>query len=1086
MKKTLLYLLFCLCITIPLTAQVTTSTLSGYISSEGETLIGATVIAIHEPSGTRYGATTNVDGRYMIQGMRTGGPYLIDISYIGYNKYIVKDVTLRLGETTVINGELKESALSLGEVVVLGSSSKFGGEKKGATTNISNSQVLTLPTISRSITDFTRLSPYSGSGNTFGGRDGRMNNVTIDGANYNNNFGLSSNMMPGGRAQPISLDAIDEIQVTIAPYDVRQSNFTGAGVNAITKSGTNTFRGSVYTYQQNENMNGSWVKRKQLEGLKKSSMETYGFSFGGPIIKDKLFFFVNGEYEESPQEITTWMTSEDGVSNKDKSLSRVKTSDMQSASDYLKNKFGYDTGGFNNYPGSEENHKILVRLDWNINDQHKLTVRYNHVKSTNDQAVNGKSGPKPQSSSYRMSANAMTFANTNYMFENKNTSWTAELKSNFNSTVSNQFLATLTKNSDMRDSNSDVFPMVDIWKDGDAYISAGYELFSYNNGVKNDVYTITDNVTLNLGKHNVTAGMSYEYQKVSNAFMSYGTGYYRYASLNDFLNDEPPTLFALTYGYEGNKTPASKLDFAQFSTYIQDQFSPLPNLSITAGIRFDVPMYVNDLQENTAISALTFANGVKINTGEWPSSKLLLSPRVGFNWDIKGDKSVVLRGGSGIFTGRVPFVFFTNMPTNSGMIQNEVTIDKADDLQKIKLAKDMDEIMKLFPNKFPNEPAQTVPSTIAAVDKDFKLPQVWKNNLAVDYQVPVTFPFSLTFEAMYSKDINQVVQRNENMIPLDDPNVTRFSGPDDRYKYPKDFKDCKIYDNIADAMVLYNTSKGYSYSFNLMANLEPVRNLRLMAAYTFTAAKDVSGNPGSRAASAWANNPSINTPNEWVLSNSQYRTPHKVVASLNYNVDWNKYHGTSIGVYYGGYNGGTFSYGFDGDMNGDRVNNDLIYIPATKDELLFVDKNGFTANEQRDAFWAYVNQDKYLKKHKGEYAKSYGAYYPWYHRIDLKVVESYNFYVSGRKNTIQLSFDILNLPNLVTSKWGAYKSTVLNTSSGLTRILKPEGVDANNVPQYSMVTVTQEGEKVLPTKTFRDTTTQGSTWAMQIGIRYIF
>ncbi|WP_255495244.1 TonB-dependent receptor [Dysgonomonas sp. 521] len=410
MAKKLLFLFFCLCFTHSLLAQVTTSTLSGRVEANSESLIGATVTAIHEPSGTRYGIMTNADGRYTIQGMRTGGPYTVEVSFIGFNKYVVKDVTLQLGETTVINADLKESvSTDLDEVVVYGNSSKFAGEKKGATTNISNSQLTMLPTISRSITDFTRLSPYSGAGFSFGGRDGRMNNVTIDGANFNNNFGLGSNNLPGGDAQPISLDAIEEVQVTIAPYDVRQANFTGAGINAITKSGTNTFKGTAYTYQRNENMRGTWVDGEQIATMK-SSTELYGASLGGAIIKNKLFFFVNGEYENTPQEITNWRASEDGIASSAKYLSRTKISDMEDVSKYLMDKYNYNTGGYNSYPGASKNHKLMARLDWNINDIHKLTVRYNYVKSTNDQIVNASSAPNPRASSNRMGTlnNALT------------------------------------------------------------------------------------------------------------------------------------------------------------------------------------------------------------------------------------------------------------------------------------------------------------------------------------------------------------------------------------------------------------------------------------------------------------------------------------------------------------------------------------------------------------------------------------------------------------------------------------------------------------------------------------------------------
>ena len=668
-------------------AQVTTSAMAGHVSDEqGEDVISALVRVVHQPSGTTYSAITNADGRWAIQGMRVGGPYEVEITYIGYADRTIEDITLQLGETYNINVSLSEDVAELGEVVVTGTRSKFAAEKTGATTNISNSQIMNLPTVSRNISDIARLSPYA-NGMGFAGGDGRSTNFTLDGANLNNNFGLSSTLPGGG--MPISMDALDEVQVVVTPFDVRQTNFIGGGINAVTKSGTNTFKGTAYVYHNNENMHGNRIDNTDLgeRGINRNT--TYGFTFGGPIVKNKLFFFANAEYAKVPSVINRWRASEDGVADPDNYISRTTVADLQKVRDFMMQRYGYDTGSFTDFPADESNLKLLGRIDWNITDNHHLAVRYNYTKNTAWNPVNGNSSDTGYRlrNMDRLSQYSMSFANSMYSMDNKVSTVSADFNSRFGNNISNQLLFTYTNIDDVRGSNSSLFPFIDIMggyetaADGTVtqsltpYMSLGYELFSYNNRVQNKITTVTDNFTYYAGAHKITAGFSFEHQLANNSYMRGGTGYYRYRSLDDFLNGAAPETVGLAYGYNGESNPNAEVVFNQYGLYVQDEWNILENLKLTGGIRFDMIAFNDDdLMRNNAIYDLDFG-GRHIDTGAWPDGNVQISPRIGFTWDVFGDKSLKVRGGTGLFAGRLPLVFFTNMPTNSGMVQNLVHAD---------------------------------------------------------------------------------------------------------------------------------------------------------------------------------------------------------------------------------------------------------------------------------------------------------------------------------------------------------------------------------------------------------------------------
>ena len=1074
-------------------AQVTTSSMSGRVTDESkEGVPGATVVAIHVPSQTTYGVMTNADGRFTINGMRVGGPYKVTVTSIGYGENVKDGVILALGEEYVHNVALSEASITLSDVVVSGTRTSFTTEKTGASTNISNTQLSRMPTVSGSIADIAKVSPFMGNGMSIAGADGRNTNFTVNGANFNNNFGLSD-ALPGG-GNPLSLDAIEEVQVVVAPFDVRQTNFIGGGINAITKSGTNKFKGSVYTYFNNQEMRGNRIGDTDFGVRPEESRTILGGTIGGPIIKNKLFFFANVESEKRPgQQVVLWRPSEDGVSNTALNISRTKKSDMDRVKQHLIDNYGYDPGSYTDFPGDISNIKWLGQIDWNINNSNRFRVTYNYTKNQSWSATNGNSmDGGPRATFNRASDRGMVFSNSIYSNDNIVNSITGEINSRFGNKASNQLLATYTKIKDMRGSPSSPFPFIDIlagrntagvpvWE---PYISAGYELFTWNNGVNNNVMTITDNFTYYLNRHKITAGLSYEYQMANNSYMRNGTGYYRYASIDDFLNKAAPIDFALTYGWGGEENPAAEVAFHQTGIYLQDEWNLRDNFKLTLGVRADNITYDDNLIRNNAIYNLDY-NGRKIDTGSWPTSKVQVSPRVGFNWDVFGDKTLKVRGGTGVFQGRLPLVFLTNMPTNSGMVQGSVIMGTTlsngvlnSDPRLAQLAGNILTTPQEMINKFglpttisPEQGA--LPGAINAVDPNFRMPQVWKSSLAVDYQVPVSFPMTLTAEGIYTKNIYDVMLENWDW-KQPDASWSRFSGSDSRYIYPT-LNDIKY--NRKDAFILTNTKEGWGAIFNVMATAEPAKGLNLMAAYTLTESKEITGMPGSAANSAYQNLVSVNGPLMPEVQRSQYVVPHRVIGSVSARLPWalgNFNSGTFINLFYTGSSGFNYSYMYTNDMNGDNFQNDLIYIPSGKGDIKFV------SQADEDAFFTFMAQDKYLTANKGKYAEGYAARTPWVHNFDLKLTREYYLNVGDVKNTLQFHFDILNVGNLLSTKWGVRKTQYDMINQG--RILRYEGRDASNVPSYSFIKV--KGE--YPTTSFDYNYRFTETWKLQVGVKYLF
>ncbi len=1091
LKKILPLLISFLAITGMVTAQVTTSSIAGTVKDDkGAALAGAAVKVTNTTNGSVKNVQTDKTGRFFVPNLDPGGPYTVTVTFVGQSVAPKGDVYLQLGNTELLEFEGKSNAGTLDGVTVGTTTSRNRTLKTGTSSNFNSRIINQVPNIARSITNIATLTPQAGGGNSFGGRDGRYNNVQIDGANFNNNFGLRSDPLPGGSSQSISLDAIDEINVAVSPFDVRQANFTGAGISATTRKGGNTLTGSIFGFYRNEGLIG----RKAVEQdvvVTPSSSKTGGFRIGGPIIKNKLFFFVNGEMEQRSVPGIFWKPTRAGVTP-DGNTSRANADSLQKLSDFLRTRHNYETGKFDNFDNFEvDNWKVFGRIDWNISDKHSLSLRYNQYKNIDDQQLNGTSNPYAALPNNRFGVNAMSFQNSNYGFENNLQLFAAEVKSNFSSKFSNNFIATYTKANDGRTTDSKAFPFIEIMNGAavganpltanlDNIYSAGYEPFTYKNNVENNTLNIANNVTYNAGNHTITAGVNYEKIYVNNSFFRFGTTYYRFNSLNAFLSDSTPTGIAYNYptipGQDG-----VELDFAQAAVYAQDEYKVNDRFKLTYGVRVERPMFQNELKSNAAVDAFSFkdlsGNSFNIQSGSWPKERTYFSPRVGFNWDVDGDKKKIVRGGVGLFTGRFPFVWFTNQPTNSFTVNKLTALTLSTSgaagtfgWGQFKFNPDPN----AYATQFAALPSTAAITTLVYVDPNFKMPQVLRVSAGVDQKLDDNW--TLSFDAIYNKDVNGLFMYNANQAQ---PIGTIGVGPDNRPVFGASNATRRLNPGIADAIVFTNTSKGFGLVFTAQIAKRFSNNWDFSFAYTNTASRDLTGNPGATANSAWNGLPTLAGNNAPALAFNDYSTPHRILSYASYKLKWNKLTSTTFSLVYTGFTQGTFSYSVQGDVNSDGIsNNDLMYIPKDASEITFVTNGAFSPAQQSAAFFAYIDQDKYLSKRKGQYAERNGARLPFFSNLDLRVLQDITPF-KDKKRGLQISLEIENFTNMINSNWGVTKRTALAAA----RLLS---VATSATPTAAPTYRVNLENGALPTRTFRSNITAGNVWRTNLGLRLNF
>lgn len=1108
LKRILFFFALTLAVSPFVSAQITTSTITGSVkSTTDEALIGATLVATHEPTGTKYTAVSRSGGVLRIENMRSGGPYTIEVSFVGYDKETYTDVYLQLAETFILNVSMKKTVTTL-ETVVLTTSGRsliLNKNRTGAVTNIGLRQITQMPTINRSLNDFTRATPQS-NGASIGGGNFRQNNFTIDGADFNNSFGIGSNLPAGGT--PISLDAVAEISVNITPYDVRQSGFIGSAINAVTRSGSNDFSGSVYKYFRNEKFRGDQVDKvkfiRPVEDFKQ-----WGFRFGGPIIKNKLFFFINYESELQPKSIQTRFASTAGAAfGSSPNIARPSADSMNYISSYLASRYNYITGPYDNYTPNIERKKYMARLDWNINNKHQLVVRYSQVEGGEpnpaSNSVTG-TGLSNVSGASRTDINSLWFKNSNYFQGANFYSFATELNSNWGR-VSNVLRATYTYQNDSRTTESQIFPFVDImsttgYPQSVPYASFGFEPFSFGNLRKVKVYSVVDNFSWTKNKHSWTVGAQFEQSETINGFQRFATSYYRFATWNAFETGQNPTDFAITYSLSKNFAPAfSAFKFRQYSVYGQDEIAVNKNLRITVGLRVDLPTYpgVDQIITHPLVLAQTFEGGEKVNTGALPKKSIMWSPRVGFNWDLYGDRSLQIRGGTGIFTGKIPFVWIVSQSGDNGMIQVTRNFNTPADIAANAGPFDPDPT-RYRPGSVP--PAGTVvPASVTALDGDFKNPQTWKSSLAIDAKMP--WGIIATVEAIFNKDLKTAFFRNPNYkgpLPL---NVAGY--PDRRLMYGSTVQ--TRYINTLNSsgvfvpggssqfnpVIIDNLDKSRGYYGSLTVRFEKPfsKGFNATVAYTKSISANLHDGSGDQPLGTYQGTQQVNSLNVPELSHSAYVLPDRFIAALSYRKEYLKHLATTIAFIYQGSIDYRFSYVYGGDFNRDGVTgNDLIYIPTAADvtTMLFNSQtvNGIVYDQtaQRNLFESYIQQDKYLRTHRGQYAERNGAQAPWRNQFDVKFMQDLFVKAGKYRNTLQFTVDIFNAGNLINNSWGKGKAT------NATSILSISSTDANAlVPGGAVLpkfTLAQDRGQII-TRTFRDVVSTASTYSIQLGLRYIF
>ena len=1106
-KSFLVLILLFASVTSVLSQGVTTGSISGTVAeSTGVAKPGASITATHTPSGTVYSTQSRNDGRFNLPNLRIGGPYTVKVSFLGARDFVVEGINLNLGQEYTLNAKLQNSTVALGEVVIKGTQSKvINSNRTGARETVTRAQIEALPTIGRSIGDYTKLTP-SANGNSFGGRSGAYNNLTVDGALFNNSFGLSGSLGGQTNSQPISLDAIEQIQVDIAPYDVRQGFFTGAGVNTVTKSGTNDFKGTTYFFYRNPDYVG--LNAGQFKNIRQDfTYNTRGLAFGGPIIKNKLFFFVSGEQERITQPATLFTAATPSQPGGVGSVSQASTTDLDALKQFLITKYGYNPGDYQGYENKTKSDKLAFKLDWNINKNHTLSAKYFYLKSARDIPVSSSGAIGNVNNGRLPSLTTLPFSGSGYVINNNFNIGIVELNSRFGSKFSNKLSVGYTALRDFRASRAGaLFPLVDIGNGvNQTLTSFGYEPFTANNELATNTLQFSNDFSIYAGKHEITIGTSNQINSFKNGFAPSFYGNYQFASLSDFYASANSatanaTRYQLRYSaMPDGSFPFARLKVSQFSFYVQDKFSVSNNFKLTYGVRADYSTFPSNLDANPVVAGLSFRDGAKIDVSKFPENRVLFSPRVGFNYNLNGEGNTQFRGGAGLFTGQVPFVWLSNQASNNGVQFGSVDLNQTNTP-----ATSPNRPQLIFnPNVDANRPAGAAPNAaynVAVTDRNFKFPQVFRINGAVDQKLPMGI--IATLEGVYTKDVNAVLFQNVNLPTTG----TALAGSDSRLRYTAN----RIYagtggatvanPNISDAILFSNTKKGYSYF--VTGQLQKSFDNGLMASIAYTHGKSRSVNDGgSIAQSIWRDRSIQGDPNADELGFANFYQPNRVISYVSYRKEYAKNFASSIGVTFESSPVGNYSLQYRGDVNNDGLSgNDLMYVPKNITDVVLVRDNAQDLRtpaqiwSQLDAF---ITQDPYLSKNRGKVVERGGALLPYINMFNLNFTQDFFINVKGKRNSLRFTADIINFGNLLNRNWGLAKVTAIGASQPLSfkglvgtgvntanpQLVVPAGDPNIGKPGFSFP-FADNTNQVPITSSFR--TSPGGLWQAQVGIRYIF
>jgi hypothetical protein len=1082
---------------------VTTGSMTGTVSdAQGAVIPGATVTALHQPSGTTYDTVTQGDGRFFIPAVRVGGPYKVSATLTGFNTESQNDVMVSLGVAADLNFKLKLAQIAE-EVTVIGHSDPiFSSQHTGAATSVNRDDLAALPTISGRINDIARLSPQYGGSGTFAGQDNRMNNITVDGSYFNNSFGLGG--QPGDRTgvAPISLEAIEQVQVSVAPYDVRQGNFVGAGVNTVTRSGTNTITASVYRRMRNESYVGT-----EAAGLpfNPGTFTTYttGTWAGGPIIKNKLFAFGAYEKQEDTRPLTTF-TSNPGGATVGGNTTRVLASDLSGLSSYLSKNFSYDTGAFDNINKLTPGKPWMLKGDYNVNSANKVTFRYNQLSSFSDINQSGSSSLGVNRANG--TTQFLTFANSNYQILENIKSGIGEWNSVIGSGISNSLIVGRTHQDESRSDKGQnpVFPFVEIDAgDGTGYTAFGNEPFTPHNQLRYNTFQAQDNVTKFSRNHSFTFGASIEKYHSDNVFYPGAQSAYTYNTLADFYADangflsnpnrtvDPITLrrFQVRYmNVPGLSEPLQQLDVWYTGAYAQDEWRPKSNVTVTAGVRMDVAKFGNTGFDNVNADALTFRDNtgapIQYNSGKLPDAHPLWSPRVGFNWDVMGDQQAQIRGGTGVFTAKPPYVWISNQIGNTGLLTG---FQQTDNTTAYPFSPNAD---KYKPTNVTGAPATSY--ELDVTDAGFRFPQTWRTNIALDRKIP--WGMVATGEYIYNRDLNDPLYVNANLPAAE----SAYTGVDNRPRWVATaaFPVCAaagqvgpcftrlnnaVGNQVTNAFVIKNTNQNRSWNIAGSLSKAMTHGLSFRGGVTYGVSKSII-EPASTASSSWGSgNPITFDPNNPGLGYSQNSPGKRVFLQASYSHQYFGWGATTVSAFYDGHTNGNTSYVFAGDANGDtQSGNDLIYIPRDTSEMNFkpltTGGKTYSPADQAAAFEQLIEADSYLSSHRGQYAQRNAVFLPIVNRVDLSLSQDVFHSLAGRRHSGQIRLDITNFGNLLNHSWGVGQRIINN------QILTSPTADASGRLTYNLQTF----NGALITTPLQTTAGISDVYVMMLSFRYTF
>ncbi len=1034
---------------------VTTAAVAGRITDEtGAPVPVAEVILVSGATGERHTARTRGDGTYSVENVSVGGPYTVTVRALGFEPKTSDAFMVTLGQRLTLDLSLKRAAIEVAAISVTAESDPLRSTSRtGAQTQVSERAIQRLPTLNRSFTDFMSTAPQV-VGRSVTGQNDRFNNIQIDGGSNNDLFNLgSTNGTPGGsvNARPLNIEAVKEYQILIAPFDVRQGGFVGGLVNAVTKSGTNAFHGSVFGYMQNQNFVGKDTSGVSVP-VAQYEQQQYGFSLGGPIMKDRLHFFMSGDFRHDARPFASSVQL--GPSG-DTTGVGITAARFDSVRNILISQYGFDPGGYAApvIPNPETNLFAKLGVEVGTNSHVELSGTYVNA----NRIVLGHSYRAAYTTASGNLRDGYILSNSGYDFTDHTRTVRAKWTSLLGARYSNELILGYSSISDVRELPNRV-PLILVGGNSPgSYIAAGAERFSQANTLDQTVVEVSDNVTFAVREHQITIGTHNEFFHFVNVFFPASIGIWNFASPDSLANGLPNQYFRALPTVQRPDGPVADFHVKQYGFYVQDRFSPVRNLTLTAGLRVDVPSQpapaFNPILDTINFPAI---GGDSINTGAFPSGNMLWSPRLGFNYDVTGDRGTVLRGGIGIFSGRPPYVWVSNAYGNTGQEQQSLYCTGA--------------TVPTFTIDPDNQPTScaAAPSagrpSIVYFDSDFKFPQALKLALGMDQQLGWGMVGTIDF--LFTRAINQFFLQDVNLVGIQGASNGEAGRPRFGTINPATGAATALRVTPTYLDVIRNTNASGDRSTSLTAQVQKrfSNGIEFAASYTYGHSLDRISMTSDITGSNYSFSVLDGTPDHRNLRTSFFDRPHKVTLNGSLNMPFD----TRVSLTYNGLSGTPFTYVVNGDINADGISgNDPVYVPRGASDITTQTAAQFAAID------AFISGERCLRENRGRILPRNSCRNQWQNFLNARISKVIPT-LTGQ--SIEITADMLNVLNFMNSHWG------------LTRVTGTGFENQNMIRLVGYDAVNQRGiySPFLPTKNQVTLNSLGSRWVFQLGARYTF